>query len=53
MSTSIIHRKVTCCQSSVKEAQKTLIIGTVININMTKSNITFDFNISNFFINYS
>ena len=53
MSTLIIHRKVTCCQSSVKQAQKKVKIGTVITINMTKSNMTFIFNIINFFVNYS
>ena len=39
MSTLIIHRKVTCCQTSVEQAQKKVKIGTVININMTNSNI--------------
>ena len=49
----IIHRKMTCCQSSAKQAQMKMKIGILININMTKSNMTFVFNIINVFINYS
>ena len=41
MSTLIIHRKVTCCQSNVKQAQMKMKFGILININMTKSNIVY------------
>ena len=41
MSTLIIHRKVTCCQTSVKQPQMNMKIGILININMTKSNIVY------------
>ena len=41
MSTLIIHRKVTCCQTSVKQPQIKMKIGILININMTKSNIVY------------
>ena len=46
MSTLIIHRKVTSCQSSVKQPQVKMKIGIAIKINTTRSNMTFIFNSS-------
>ena len=49
----IIHRKVTCCQTSVKQPQIKMKIGMLINTNMTRSNMTFIVNINKVHINYS
>ena len=49
----MIHRKMTSCQTSDKQPQMKMKIGIMININMTKSHMTFVFNIDQFFINYS
>ena len=49
----IIHRKVTCCQTSDKQPQIKMKIGIMININTTRSNMTFGFQYYQFFINYS
>ena len=51
MSTLIIHRKMTCCLSSVKQSQIKMKIGRVIKINTTGSNMTFIFNIDKVHIN--
>ena len=51
MSTLIIHRKVTCCQSSVKQAQMKMKIDIVIKINTTGSNMTLIINIGKVHIN--
>ena len=53
LSTLIIHRKVTCCQRSVRQPQKKMKIGIVIKFNTTGSNMTFIFNIDKVHINYS
>ena len=49
----IIHRKVTCCQTRIKQPQIKMKIGIVININTTRSDMTFGFQYYQFFINYS
>ena len=48
MSTLIIHRKVTCCQTSVKQSQMKMEIGILIKINTTRSNMPFIVNIDKF-----
>ena len=44
-STLIIHRNVTSCQTSIKQPQMKMKIGILININMTRLNMTFLLNI--------
>ena len=43
----------TCCQTSDKQPQMKMKIGIMINVNMTKSNMTFLVNIGKVHINYS
>ena len=47
----IIHRKVTCCQTIVKQTQINVKFSTVTNINTENATMTFISNIDNFLIN--
>ena len=53
ISSLIIHRKVTCCQTSIKETQIKVKFCAVTNIGIENLTMTFISKIDNFLINYS